>query len=179
MKTRLSSTEPPAPDGFTNAVFAEVLEDGIRKIAAWIPASVAATGGSNWWGRFVIMGLQPPAEDILVNRYRIVIEADQVITLRKCGTTAKTGPVGTYFAANVLRSNDGGASWDSIFSADSPPTDSALAYIAAGDYKGDQTTFAIDTLFPDDLLRVDVTVNDDAEGVEIVLEGFVASTTSP
>lgn len=40
MKTRFSSTEPPAPAGYVNGVFAETLENGIRKVAVHVP-----TGG--------------------------------------------------------------------------------------------------------------------------------------
>jgi len=167
MKTRLSSTEPPAPAGFINATFAEVLEDGARKIAVHVPLM------SNWWGRFVIAGLPDAATDILVNRYRIVLEPGQIITLRKCATTAKTGPVGSSFEADILVSTDNGLTWDTIFA-------SGKAVIVNGNFKGDETVFAIDILNPDDLLRVDVVGNDgEAEGIEIVLEGYVTEITSP
>lgn len=175
MKTRFSSTEPPAPTGFINATFAEVVEDGVRKVAVWVPPSGGAT---RWWARAVLSGYQEPAEDVLVNRYRLILELDQAVTLLKCGTTAKEGPVGADFVADVLRSNDDGATWESIFASGSP-ADSDLAFIAAGAFKGDQFTFAIATLYPDDLLRIDVLVNEDAVGIEIVLEGTVDTVTSP
>lgn len=176
MKTRLSSTEPPAPAGFINATFGEVVEDGVRKVAVWVPPSGGAT---RWWARAVLSGYQAPDTDVLVNRYRVILQADQAITLLKCGTTAKIGPVSTFFAADVLRSNDDGASWQSIFTADSPPTETDLAYIAAGDFRGDQSTFVIGTLYADDLIRIDVLTNEDAVGMEIVLEGTVDTISSP
>lgn len=174
MKTRLSSTEPPAPVGFVNAIFAEVVEDGIRKVAAHVPPGV-----SRWWARAILAGLQVPALDVLVNRYRVVLPADHLITITKCSTTAKIGPVATYFAADVLRSADDGASWQSIFPFSSPLDETDLAYIAAGNFKGDQFTFAIDTLNLDDLIRIDVLTNADTVGVEIVLHGTVSAITSP
>jgi len=175
MKTRLSSTQPPAPPGFVNAAFAEVVEDGIRKVAVHVPS----TSGGGWWARAILVGYQEPAEDVLVNRYRVILEENQYITLVKCGTTAKFGPFsGTNFAADVLRSNDDGATWESIFARSSPPDDTDLAYIADGEYKGDQEVFAIDTLFPNDLLSIDVITNVNAVGIEIVLRGSV-STSSP
>lgn len=39
MKTRFSSTEPPAPAGYVNGQFAEVVEGGIRKVAVHVPVS--------------------------------------------------------------------------------------------------------------------------------------------
>lgn len=174
MKTRLSSTEPPAPAGYVNARFSEVLEDGIRKVAVWVPP-----GSGRWWARAVISGYQAPDTDILVNRYRLILEPDQIVTLTKCGTTAKLGPSASDFTADVLRSNDDGVTWDSIFLLSSPPANSDLAWIASGDFKGDHTVFAIETLFPDDLLRIDVIENADTVGVEIVLEGLVSTIASP
>lgn len=178
MKTRLSSTEPPAPSGFVNAIFAEVVEDGVRKVAVHVPEG--GSGDSRWWARAILSGYQAPDTDVLVNRYRVILDDPaQIITLLKCGTTAKIGPSGTYFAADVLRSNDNGATWESIFPFSSPLDETDLAYIAAGQYKGDQLTFAIGILYPDDLIRIDVLTNEDASGVEIVLEGIVSTVQSP
>jgi hypothetical protein len=176
MKTRLSSTEPPAPPGFVNATFAEVLEDGVRKVAVHVPSG---EGISRWWARAILEGLQEPASDVLVNRYRVVLEPELMITINKCSTTAKIGPTASHFAADILRSNDNGVSWASIFSSDSPQADTDLAYVAAGDFKGDQFSFVINVLNLDDLLRVDVINNEDAAGMEIVLEGTVSLITSP
>lgn len=176
MKTRLSSTEPPAPAGFTNAVFSEVVEDGVRKVAAWVPS---ASGIGRWWARAVLSGFQMPATDVLVNRYRLILEPEQYITLYKCSTTTKVGPILSDFTADVLRSNDDGASWQSIFSSASPQVTSDLAHVAAGQFKGDQFVFEIATLYPDDLIRIDVLENQDTIGVEIVLEGTVSTIASP
>lgn len=175
MKTRLSSTEPPAPTGYANATISEVLEDGVRKIAVWVPSS----GESRWWARAILSGYQPPDVDVLVNRYRVILDADQIITLLKVGTTAKLAPSGSDFVGDVLRSNDDGATWQSIFNVSSPIDGTEMAYIAAGNYKGDQLTFAIGELHQDDLIRIDVLVNDDAVGIEIVLEGIVSAVASP
>ncbi len=45
MKTRFSSTEPPAPVGYVNGVFAETLENGVRKVAVHVPSAEASPTG--------------------------------------------------------------------------------------------------------------------------------------
>lgn len=44
MKTRFSSTTPEAPIGYVNGQFAEVVENGVRKIAVHVPDSGGGSG---------------------------------------------------------------------------------------------------------------------------------------
>jgi hypothetical protein len=95
MKTRFSSTNPPAPDGMVNAIFAEVLEDGIRKIAVHIPegtfdSSPSEGGGGGTWGSITgTLSDQTDLQDALNEKVAGPASATDNAIARFDGTTGK------------------------------------------------------------------------------------------
>lgn len=156
----------PSIDDYDYVVRKE-LRDGI------INKNIEVTGnarprqvGQLVWIRAILPGLQVIGTDVMDNRFRVELLTGTTIKLIGCYLTAKNANPSTgNYTVDILRSQNESASFTTIFTAG--------ASILNGAHKGQQTTFAIDTLINDDELRLDVISDGEADGIEVVLKGQI------
>lgn len=116
MKTRFSSTEPPAPPGYVNGKFAEVLEDGVRKVAIHVPTGA---GGSPVGG-----GVEA-FTDLVDVPSTYAGQEDKLVAVRTDGTGLKFIP-----SSESSPPDGGGNGWYPAFTA--PPAVSNWAWVNQG-----------------------------------------------
>lgn len=125
-------------------------------------------------GRAILPGVQAVANDILSNRYHVILPVDPTgnwvcksITLIGCRTTLKiASAVGAFSLDFKVSQKHGTTSFKTLFKSGFNPQ-IPQTFLTARNVK-----FAINTLYDDDLIRVDILVADGvAANAESVLFG--------
>ncbi len=137
----------------------------IDQVQAGPKAFSGSSGGTgNYWKGFrvIIPGVHVIQTDVADNRYRVDIPEGKKAVLDMIEATSKIDPSVGDFEADILRSADASASFQTIFhSADK-------IKILEGEHRGEVTDLAITDLNLDDEIRVDVISNGEASGIELV-----------
>jgi len=130
-------------------------------------------------GQIIIPGNPPVATDILSHRHHIVLPTDATgywnytqINLTSCYITAKVFPNSSSLSVDILVSQQKGTTaYKSLFKSSMNPI------LPVGVITTHNVQFAINTLFQDDLGRVDILATDSVvSGIEIILVGNYSVT---
>lgn len=134
------------------------------------PKAFSGSGGTgNYWKgiRIIIPGVHVVQTDIADNRYRVDIPAGKKAVIDMVEATSKIDPTDGDFEADVLRSADASASFQTIFHA------TGKIKILEGEHRGEVLDLVITELDLDDEIRTDLISNGQASGVEIALVGHL------
>ena len=130
-------------------------------------------------GQIILSGNTPISNDILSHRHHIVLPIDSTgywaynnINLLACYITAKVAPTTSQLSVDILVSQQKGTTaYKSLFQPGFNPI------LPVGVTTTHNIKFAINTLFQDDLGRVDILATDTTvSGIEIVLIGNYSVT---
>lgn len=125
---------------------------------------------NTFWARVILPGTQTVANDVLANRYRV--KEPRGVALQQFWMTAKVAPASQIYIADILRSSDGGTTFQSIFPTGNTnklnlPIGKAVLNVIPAANGLAITQWSLDDLIRVDVLQADATVS----GIEIGVLG--------
>jgi hypothetical protein len=126
-----------------------------------------------WELRVTLSGNPSVANDVLASHYHVIMPVDPLlyylfssVSLNACFITAKVAPSATSLSVDVKVLQKMGTTFKSLFQSSFNPI------LPKSIKTTHNVKFAINSLFQDDILRVDVLVTDvSVSGIELVLQG--------
>jgi hypothetical protein len=134
---------------------------------------------TSYKGRIILPGTQTVANDVLSHRYHVVLPIDSTgywiydnINITSCYITAKIAPSTSQLSVDIKVSQQKGTTaYKSLFKPGFNPI------LPIGAVTTNNVMFAINTLYQDDLGRIDILAADSTvSGIELVLVGNYSVT---